>query len=135
MFYGAYRFRDDNCLEITELPVWKWTADYKLFLEGLLKNDEIDDFKEYHKDNSVSFVIKGANLRQFEQAEGGITKKFKLTTSVSLNNFVLFDSKQRIKRYATEVEILEEFFPIRLELYAKRKQHILGVLRAELKTL
>ena len=116
-FHGAYRFRDDNCLEINELPVGKWTADYKGFLEGLLKNDELDDVKEYHKDNTVSFVLKGSNLRNFENTEGGISKKFKLTTSVSLNNFVLFDSKQRIKKYANEVEIIEEFFPIRLELY------------------
>jgi DNA topoisomerase-2 len=135
IFHGTYRFRDDNCLEIQELPIWKWTSDYKVFLEGLMKNDEIDDVKEYHKDNTVSFVIKGTNLRDFERSEGGISKKFKLTSSVSLNNFVLFDSKQRIKRYANEVEILEEFFPIRYGLYTRRKEFILGVLNRELKTM
>ena len=31
---------DDNTLDVTELPVKKWTQDYKEHLESLLKADE-----------------------------------------------------------------------------------------------
>jgi DNA topoisomerase-2 len=32
---GCYEVKDDNILEITELPIGKWTRDYKNFLEEL----------------------------------------------------------------------------------------------------
>lgn len=129
-FHGAFRLKGPDVLEICELPINKWTSDYKVFLEGLMKNEEIDDVKEYHKDNTVSFIIKAKNLEASE-----IEKRFKLTSSISMNNFVLFDSKQRIKKYQDEVEIMEEFYPIRLDLYKKRKEFLLGVLKKELKAM
>lgn len=92
IFYGEYKIRNSETLEITELPINKWTSDYKVFLEGLMKNEEIDDVREHHKDNNISFVISVPNLKAIEQSEGGIEKKFKLSTSISMNNLVLFDS-------------------------------------------
>lgn len=118
-----------------ELPLKKWTRDYKTFLEELAQADEIDEIKEYHKDNTVRFVLIVPGLKKLETQEGGILKKFKLTSTVSVNNMVLFDQHSRIKKYETEVQILEEFYPIRFNLYQKRKQHILKVLRAELDLL
>lgn len=50
----------------------------------------MDDIKEFHKDNKVHFVLKVPNLRDIERGEG-IEKKFKLSASMSCNNFVLFD--------------------------------------------
>jgi DNA topoisomerase II len=32
---GVYEVTDDDTLEITELPIGKWTRDYKTFLEDL----------------------------------------------------------------------------------------------------
>ena len=93
IFHGEYKIRNNDTLEISELPINKWTSDYKVFLEGLMKEDIVDEVREHHKDHSVSFVITVPNLRAIEQSEGGIEKKFKLTTSISLNNFVLFDHK------------------------------------------
>ena len=42
---------DDTTLLITELPIGKWTQDYKSFLEGMMTGtdkspSEITDFKE-----------------------------------------------------------------------------------------
>lgn len=39
---------DDDELEITELPIGKWTRDYKTFLEEMAQKDEIDEIREYH---------------------------------------------------------------------------------------
>ena len=50
-----------------------------------------------------------------------IRKEFKLTTSMSCSNFVLFDRDYKIRKYANEIEILEEFFHYRYEMYEKRK--------------
>ena len=72
-------------LEITELPIGKWTRDYKNFLEELMQKEEIEDIREYHQENRVHFVLKVPKLLEIEQKEG-IVKKFKLHTSLSASN-------------------------------------------------
>ena len=48
---------------------------------------------------------------------------------------VLFDPQSRIRRFANECEIMEEYFPVRLQLYVKRKKYQLGVMRKDLKLM
>jgi DNA topoisomerase-2 len=48
MVTGVYNILDEDELEITELPIGKWTRDYKTFLEELALKDEIDEIREYH---------------------------------------------------------------------------------------
>jgi DNA topoisomerase-2 len=50
---GVYRIlgEDEDTsdeFEITELPIGKWTRDYKNFLEELAAKDEIEEIREYH---------------------------------------------------------------------------------------
>ena len=54
---------DDTTLDVTELPVRKWTQDYKEFLEGLIKPEEkagpavLADYREHHSDADVHFSL------------------------------------------------------------------------------
>ena len=59
---GNYNIPDDDVLEITELPIGKWTRDYKNFLEELAAKDEIEDIREYHQENRVHFELHIPNL-------------------------------------------------------------------------
>jgi DNA topoisomerase II len=111
------------------LPIGKWTRDYKNFLEELAAKDEIEEIREYHTENRVHFIIKVPKLQQIIASPDGIEKKFKLTSSISANNYVLFDYEGRIKRYVSEEEIIREFFVLRKELYERRKAHMLASLR------
>ena len=61
-----------------------------------------------------------------------IMKDFRLTTSMSCSNFVLFDRDYKIRRYANEIEILEEFFQYRYEMYEKRKADMIKRLSQKL---
>ena len=54
---GTYNVVDDELLEITELPIGKWTRDYKNYLEELASKDEIEDIREYHQENRVHFEL------------------------------------------------------------------------------
>lgn len=63
---GVYDVTDDDTLEITELPIGRWTRDYKTFLEELAQKDEIDEIREYHEENRVHFVLKVPKLREIE---------------------------------------------------------------------
>lgn len=56
-FSGVCRKLSDTQVEITELPIGKWTRDYKNFLEELAQKEEIDDIAEYHTENRVRFVV------------------------------------------------------------------------------
>ena len=59
----------------------------------------------------------------------------KLTSNISCNNFVLFDKDHKIKRYENEIEILEEFYQTRLELYKQRKTHMIRILEKDIAIL
>ena len=48
MCTGAWRVISETELEITELPIGKWTRDYRASLEEMAQKDEIEDIREYH---------------------------------------------------------------------------------------
>ena len=74
---GVYRILSESELEITELPIGKWTRDYKNFLEELVQKEVIEDVREYHQENRVNFLVICPKLKEIEQDEG-IVKAFKL---------------------------------------------------------
>jgi DNA topoisomerase-2 len=133
---------DDTTILITELPVKKWTQDYKVFVEGLLTGDgktpaEIKDFRENHTDTTVSFTIiaEKATIDKWESEKGGLMNKFKLTASLSTNNMNLFDETGKITKYESPLSIMRAFVPIRLEYYEKRKENLVSKLEEERKIL
>ena len=80
-------------VEITELPWRSWTRDYKSFLESLMQEGDIQDLREYHKDNSVRFVFHAAPsvLKLLKKGDNSdFIKKFRLARDISCNNMVLF---------------------------------------------
>ena len=137
---GKYEILDENTLRIYELPIRKWTREYKNFLENLLNPEEgdpeIEDIKEYHTNNSVDFVIRlpPGKLDSIIKGEG-IEKKFKLIGSISATNMVLFDPHGKLKKYNDIKEIMEEYFEFRLQFYQKRKDYLVSKLLRELEIL
>ena len=51
---GCYEVTDSG-VDIIELPIGKWTRDYKEFLETCLENNTVTDFSEHHTNNKVHF--------------------------------------------------------------------------------
>lgn len=80
---------DDATLEITELPVRKWTQDYKEFLEGLIKPEEkagpavLADYREHHSDADVHFTLQLLPGQMDACLAAGLHTKFKLTNKMS----------------------------------------------------
>ena len=99
-----------------------------------MQKEEIEDIREYHQENRVHFVLKVPKLLEIEQKEG-IVKKFKLQTSLSASNQVLFNDKGQIYRYNTEEDIMKEWYSLRQNLYVRRKEHMLAKLKKEYETL
>ncbi|XP_002737286.1 DNA topoisomerase 2-alpha [Saccoglossus kowalevskii] len=134
---GEIAIVDNNTLEITELPVRVWTQVYKeTVLEPMLHGSEkvqplITDYKEYHTDTTVKIVVKMSDEKLLKAEEQGLHKVFKLQNTISVTNSVLFDSHGCIKKYDDIMEILKEFFELRLERYRIRKEYLEGLLAAE----
>lgn len=89
------------------------------------------DYKEYHTDTTVKFVVTLSADKMMEAEAVGYHKKFKLESSLNTSNLVLFDRDGCLKKYPNVMEILKEFYEVRLELYGKRKDWLVGQLEAE----
>ena len=137
---------DEQTVIISELPVGKWTTDYKQMMEGWVigqqaekKNDDdktvafIKDFKENHTDTEVLFTITipPEKLNEIVNEKGGLIKKFKLETSVATSNMHLFDHNSMIKKFEHTSHIMKAFYYVRIDFYQKRKLHLMGKLNEE----
>ena len=48
--------------------------------------------------------------------------KYKLKSTISMANLVVFDSQGKLRRYVSAEEVLEEHYPVRLQGYVTRKE-------------
>ncbi|RKP07961.1 DNA topoisomerase, partial [Thamnocephalis sphaerospora] len=133
---GTIKKVNDTTIEITELPIRSWTQSYKEQLESWLTGTDktpafIKDYKEYHTDTTVHFVITLTEENMRKAEEEGLEKRFKISTTISTNNMVCFDSENRIKRYSSPIEILREFYDLRLNFYQRRKEWLSNQLTTE----
>ncbi|KCV68037.1 DNA topoisomerase II, partial [Fonticula alba] len=139
---------DATTVEISELPVGTWTTPYKEMLEGLMQDTLteketasgatrksgspalVKEIREHHSNTTVLFHVvlteAGAALSDEE-----FSKRFKLTSTISLSNMVLFDAQGRLRRYDSPLAILEEFYHLRLQYYVLRKEDLLRHLMHE----
>jgi len=60
--------------------------------------------------------------KELEKAEQqGLLEFFKLVAKLNSSNMMCFDSDGKIKKYNSAEDVLEDFYPIRLAYYQKRK--------------
>ncbi|XP_027424204.1 DNA topoisomerase 2-alpha isoform X1 [Zalophus californianus] len=134
---GEVAILNSTTIEISELPIRTWTQTYKeQVLEPMLNGTEktpplITDYREYHTDTTVKFVVKMTEEKLAEAERVGLHKVFKLQTSLTCNSMVLFDHVGCLKKYDTVLDILRDFFELRLKYYGLRKEWLLGMLGAE----
>ncbi|KAK4052503.1 DNA topoisomerase 2 [Microbotryomycetes sp. JL201] len=130
---GLIQMIDDSTVEITELPIRTWTQSYKELLESWVVGTEkapalIKDYKEYHTDTTVHFIITLTEAGKGAIKKEGLEKAFKMTGKISTSNMVMFDPHGKIKKYATPEQVIEDFYDVRLEYYHKRKAYVVNEL-------
>lgn len=81
----------------------------------------VQDYKEYHTDTTVHFVVTMSEAELKKAEEEGLEKRFKLVTQIGTGNMVCFDLNNKIKKYSSPEEILDDFYGKRLEYYGVRK--------------
>lgn len=148
LFKGKYEVIDEDTIVITELPVGTWTIDYKEFLEKL-ENDKdekgnkitpiVKSRKDNYTDSTIKFEVKltSGKLKELEAINAnhgcnGLEKAFKLFATKSTTNMNLFNAYDRLAKYDSVKEIIDEYYDARLECYQDRKEHIIDILEEQI---
>jgi DNA topoisomerase-2 len=151
VFKGRYEKIDANKIRVTELPVGFWTDSFKELLCDL-KNDKdaegkkitpiVNDVFENYTDTTIEFVISFSKgkLDELEASAGdygcnGLEKTLKLYCTGSTTNMNLFNENDKLTKYDTVEEIIDDYYPIRLEYYDDRKEHMIDVLEQQIMVL
>lgn len=119
--FGRVSIVNDTTVLIDELPLRTWTNNYKEHLIAMRDREEITGFVENHTTTKVSFLV-SLNRAQLERLISiGLEKGFKLTSNLPITNMHAFDARHQMKRFASAESMVEEFFPVRENLYHDRK--------------
>ncbi len=148
---GKYETIGVDKIRVTELPVGLWTDDFKAHLESLTETADasgkkitpvVKDFDDMCKDTSVDFTIQlnKGQLAELESAESdngcnGLEKMLKLYTTNSNSNMHLFDADDKLKKYASVTDIIDDYYVTRLELYKQRKEYLIKAVSQEVSLL
>ena len=144
--------KQKNSIRVTELPVRRWTETYKEWLSEQLQLGVVKDFRENHSEVDVDFTVhltpagldtllktgagrskkaKGAAGKTAKKKSGRPTKEEKrvnvikalrLESTISCTNMHLFNAEGKIRKYDSALDLIEEWVPLRLNLYAKRRE-------------
>ena len=144
LILGKYKMLDYRTIQITELPIGSWTVDYKNYLESLMDNNDkkgkkttplIKEIVDLSTDSKVDFTVRFVGnemqkliTKKWEYGCNMLEKKLKLYTTKSETNMYLFDKDQRLKKYNSIEEIINEYFVERFKGYKLRKQHMINEL-------
>jgi DNA topoisomerase II len=140
---GIFKKLSTTKVEIVELPIGTWTEDFKELLEEMLDKD-LKHYESFYTDKNISFILHFANadvLNSYLLVENnGFTKlenEFKLVSSKTLGitNMYLYNAKGQIQKYDLPIDIIKEFYNIRLTYYAKRKALICANLEEDMKIM
>lgn len=151
MTRGSYVKIDEKTIRVTELPVGFWIDSFKELIDKLESDKDKDgnkiapiiiDKKENSTDNRVDFTLtfNADKLAELEAGNGEhgcnkLEKVLNLYNTVSTSNMHLFDSDDKLKRYESVDEIIDEYYDIRLGYYQDRKDHMIEILESELQLL
>lgn len=138
---GEYIYNEDaNTIDIIELPLHKWTSDYKKYIEEIIqdKNEsrpmKIEDLREYHTSRQVFFRLI-LSSDQPPLNDSTLDKVLKLNSSMTLTNLVLFNEEGKINRYDCPADILERYYNLRLKYYDLRKDYLVSRIAREIEIL
>lgn len=160
---GTYEIVADRKVRITELPIGTWTDDYKEFLEKLMETPAasasekdksaaaatpiLKEYTDMSTDTVVDITVTfhpsyphtpkdlEAAIVDADAGTNKLEKLLALFTTQSTTNMNLFDAHEKLRKYATIYDIIEDYYAERIGLYAKRKAAMLAQLANELRVL
>jgi DNA topoisomerase-2 len=150
---GIYKVINDTTIEITELPIGMYVSVYKEFLEKLIDTPKnVKELKSKSKSKTDNFILRDMVNLTRDEATGicfrlefissshlkmlidtdTLEKTLKLIKKINTSNMHLFNTDLVLVKYNTVYDIINDYFPIRLEYYQKRKLNQIKLLENQL---
>lgn len=123
---GSIKRIDDNIVEVNEIPIDISIDKFKIFLEELCEKKVIQSFKNNSTTEKPNFII-----TEYKDGLKCSIENLKLSSYIHVTNMVLFNGKEKLKKYSVN-EIIDEFCKTRLDYYKKRKVYMINLLEKEL---
>ena len=142
---GVYKIKGKDKIHITELPIGMWTDDFKQLLENLTETIDssgkktkafIKDYTDLSQSTNIDIEVTFHNgvLDDLIQKDL-LLKTLKLTTSFHTSNMHLFNAEDKLVKYSSVSDIIDDFYVTRLKGYVTRKNYLIQKLSEELKVL
>ena len=137
---GIYKVINDDTVHITEIPISVRSISFEKYKEFLLSITILDKKEDNSKKKVIDFIMKPYNNKvditvQFKPGElqkliksNELEKYLKLTSKLSMTNMYLYNASDKITKYDSPYEILEDFYTIRYQKYIQRKEYQIRVL-------
>ncbi len=146
---GCYEKIAADKIRVTELPVGYWTQDFKELIEELIEptagkdgkkiSPVIKEYDDMSNDKNVDFIITFAKgkLDELESSKAehgcnGLEKLLKLYSTNSSTNMHLFDANDKLKKYDSVKDIIDDYYETRIKLYQIRKNYMIDAIQKEL---
>ncbi len=104
---------------VDELPIGRWTLKYRKWIEKLVLNKIISDFREDAGSSTDCVHFEIFTKKSIDEGSLWLTKSY------GLSNMVLLGPTLVPQKFSSSVHLLETFFEERLPYYQKRKDYIL----------
>lgn len=139
--YGKYKKINNTTLEITELPIGKWTLKYNTFLDSIIdikenKTKLIKSYDNYSSDIKVHFILHFTEdkLNKLMDKEN-IYNELKLISKVKTSNMHLINEQGVVQKYKSPNDIIKSFYNNRMKKYEERKNYWCGKYKNDLDIL
>ena len=148
-YTGRFERKGDTTVLVTDLPPIgkeRATQEFLKFLENITlenshqkdyKKQWISDYENFSTDYLVRVEVEFPNKKLLDTMirSGEFAKKMKLLQTFRTKNMHAFNSEHKIVKYETTMDILKEYYPVRLNMYQKRKDYILKDLEQQIAVL
>jgi DNA topoisomerase II len=130
---GVYSFENKNQIVITEIPFDCSIQKYKEFLEKQLENG-LDSYLSYCTENTIHYILTFSKNKyeEYKLNPEKFEKEYNLETKLSLTNMVCYNTNNKIQKYDNVLDILDEYFYVRLNKYYERKDYLLKKIQEKL---
>lgn len=124
--YGKTSTEPKYDVEISELPIGRWTKDYiDKVIMPLVKNDKLESVDNRSDNNNIRLYL---NKLAFEPT----LENLKLTRAFSMSNMVLINDHGIPRKYDSYDDILSTYYASMLDIYVKFKAKLIEDIKAEI---
>lgn len=124
--YGKIERIGNNKVKIIELPIGKWTENFREYLYQLQEDKLVSRVVNHSTDENIDFTIT-------ETEDFSCTiETLKLQTYLHTSNMICYTEKSLINKFYDVQEIIDYFCELRLQYYEKRREKIINDLSAKL---